>query len=59
MEGDLTTGTFETNEFGEFQGTFELRNNIRLQVTLEHQVVSLPLEVLFDRSNPLTSADEE
>jgi hypothetical protein len=59
IEGDLTTDRFETNEFGEFQGTFELRNNIRLQVTLEHQVVSLPLEVLFDPSNPLTSADEE
>jgi len=59
IEGDLTTDRFETNEFGEFQGTFELRNNVRLQVTLEHQVVSLPLEVLFDPSNPLTSADEE
>jgi hypothetical protein len=59
MEGDLTIGTFETNEFGEFQGRFELRHNIKLQVTLEHQVVSLPLEVLLDRSNPLTSTDEE
>ena len=59
MEGDLTISSFETNEFGEFQGTFELRNNIKLQVTLEHQVVSLPLEVLIDRSSPLTSTDEE
>ena len=59
MEGDLTVSSFETNEFGEFQATFELRHNIALQVTLEHQAVSLPLEVLFDRSNPLTSTDEE
>jgi hypothetical protein len=32
---------------------------MKLQVTLDHQVVSLPLEVLFDPSNPWTSPDEE
>jgi hypothetical protein len=51
MEGDLSVNTFETNEFGEFQCTFDLQKNMKLQVALEHDVVSLPLEVLFDPSS--------
>ena len=51
MEGDLQVSTFETNEFGEFQCAFDLRKNMKLQVALDHDVVSLPLEVLFDPSS--------
>jgi hypothetical protein len=57
MEGDLSVNTFETNEFGEFQCTFDLRKNMKLQMALEHDVVSLPLEVLFDPS-PRPSTDK-
>src|SRR4030095_10621819 len=48
VEGDIAISTFETNEFGEFQCTFELRKNMKLHVTLQHEIVALPLEVLFD-----------
>jgi len=58
LEGDITIGTFETNEFGEFQFTFELRTNLTLQVTLDHDVVTLPLDTLTDSSNP-SSRDKE
>jgi hypothetical protein len=52
VDGDIAMSTFETNEFGEFQCTFELRQNMKLHVALEHEIVALPLEVLFDPSNP-------
>jgi hypothetical protein len=59
VDGDITVSTFETNEFGEFQCTFELRPNMKLHVVLAHEIVTLPLEVLFDRSNPSSSRSEE
>jgi hypothetical protein len=59
VDGDITVSTFETNEFGEFQCTFELRQNMKLQVALQHEIVALPLEVLFDPSSPPSSRDEE
>lgn len=58
-DGDLAISTHETNEFGEFQCTFDLRQNTKLLVTLDHQVVSLPLEVLLDELRALTHEDEE
>ena len=51
MEGDLQLSTFETNEFGEFQCAFDLRKDMKLHVVLDHDVVSLPLDVLFDPSS--------
>jgi hypothetical protein len=59
VDGDLVVSTFETNEFGEFQCTFELRSNMKLHVALEHEMVTLPLEMLFDPSNPSSSRSEE
>ena len=60
MDGDLAISTFETNEFGEFQCTFDLRKNMKLQVALDHDIVSLPLEVLFDSSSrPSTAKGQE
>jgi hypothetical protein len=59
VDGDIAVSTFETNEFGEFQCTFELRPNMKLHVVLEHEIVTLPLEVLFDPSNPSSSRSEE
>jgi hypothetical protein len=59
VDGDLVVSTFETNEFGEFQCTFELRSNMKLHVALEHEIVTLPLETLFDPSNPSSSSSEE
>ena len=59
VDGDLVVSTFETNEFGEFQCTFELRSNMKLHVVLEHEIVTLPLEVLFDPSKPPSSRSEE
>jgi hypothetical protein len=59
VDGDLVVSTFETNEFGEFQCTFELRPDMKLHVALEHEMVTLPLQVLFDPSNPSSSRSEE
>jgi len=59
VDGDIAISTFETNEFGEFQCTFELRPNMKLHVALEHDIIALPLEVLFDPSNPSSSRSEE
>jgi hypothetical protein len=60
VEGDLPLSTFETNEFGEFQCTFQLQKNMKLQVALDHDIVSLPLEVLFDPSpRPSTEKRQE
>jgi hypothetical protein len=59
VDGDIAVSTFETNEFGEFQFTFDLRPNMKIHVALEHEIVTLPLEVLFDSSNPSASRNEE
>jgi len=59
VDGDLTISTFETNEFGEFQCTFDFRPNMKLLVTLEHEMISLPLDALFNPLDPSASRDEE
>lgn len=59
VDGDIAISTFETNEFGEFQCMFDLRKNMKLHVALEHEIITLPLEVLFDPSHPSPSREEE
>jgi hypothetical protein len=59
VDGDIAISTFETNEFGEFQCMFDLRKNMKLHVALEHEIITLPLEVLFDPSSPPPSREEE
>ena len=50
--------TFQTNEFGEFQCTFDRRKDLTLLFALEGGPVSLPLDVLFNPSDPLSSSTE-
>ena len=50
--------TFQTNEFGEFQCTFDRRKNLTLLFALESGAIALPLDVLFNPSNPLSSSTE-
>jgi len=42
---------FQTNEFGEFQCTFDRRRNLTLMIYGNGSVVAIPLDVLFDPSN--------
>ena len=58
VDGDVTISTFETNEFGEFQATLDLLKNMKLLVAFEHDLVTLPLDVLFDPSNPSSREKE-
>jgi hypothetical protein len=58
VDGDREITTFTTNEFGEFQCTFDRRNNLTLLFALESGAIALPLDVLFNPSNPLSSSSE-
>jgi hypothetical protein len=58
VDGDREISTFKTNEFGEFQCTFDRRNNLTLLFALESGAVALPLDVLFNPSHPLSSSTE-
>ena len=58
VDGDREISTFQTNEFGEFQCTFDLRKNLTLLFALESGAIALPLDVLFNPSNPLSSSTE-
>ena len=42
--------TFQTNEFGEFRCTFDLRRTLKLMVYASRDVVAIPIETLFDPS---------
>ena len=42
--------TFQTNEFGEFRCTFDLRRALKLMVYAGRDVVAIPIENLFDPS---------
>ena len=46
--------TFQTNEFGEFQCTFDLRKNLTLLFAIESGAIAVPLDVLFNPSKPLS-----
>ena len=50
VHGDTEISTFQTNEFGEFQCTFDRRKDLTLLFALEGGEVALPLDVLFDPS---------
>ncbi|HEY1302188.1 MAG TPA: hypothetical protein VGF24_01480 [Vicinamibacterales bacterium] len=58
VDGDVTISTFETNEFGEFQAALDLRKSMKLLVAFEHDIVTLPLDVLFDPSSPSSGKKE-
>jgi hypothetical protein len=58
VHGDTAVSTFQTNEFGEFQCAFDRRKDLTLLFSLEIGAIALPLDVLFDPSNPLNSSTE-
>jgi len=58
VQGDIELSTFQTNEFGEFQCTFDRRKDLTLLVSLESGAISLPLDVLFNPSDSLNSSTE-
>lgn len=50
LEGETELSAFHTNEFGEFQCTFDRRKDLKLLFALEGGDVALPLDVLFSPS---------
>jgi len=52
VEGDAEISVFQTNAFGEFQCSFDRRRDLTLLFALESGEVALPLDVLFNTSNP-------
>ena len=58
VAGDLEISAFQTNEFGEFQCTFDRRKDLTLLLALDSGAIALPLEALFNPSNPLSSSTE-
>jgi hypothetical protein len=56
VDGDREISTFKTNEFGEFQCTFDRRKNLTLLFALESGAIALPLDVLFNPSSPSSSS---
>jgi hypothetical protein len=58
VQGDTEISAFQTNEFGEFQCTFDRRADLTLLLALESGEVALPLDVLFTPSNPKSSSTE-
>ena len=59
VDGDIELSAFQTNEYGEFQCTFDRRKDLMLLFTLESGEVALPLDVLFNPSTPNTSASTD
>lgn len=58
LDGDREISAFKTNDFGEFQCTFDRRKDLTLLLGLENGAIALPLDVLFNPSNPLSSSTE-
>ena len=58
VDGDREISVFQTNEFGEFQCTFDRRKDLTLLFALESGAIALPLDVLFTPLNPLSSSTE-
>jgi hypothetical protein len=52
VDGDQELSAFQTNDFGEFQCTFDRRQDLTLLLGLEGGAIALPLEVLFTPSIP-------
>jgi hypothetical protein len=59
VEGDIEISAFHTNEFGEFQCTFDRRKDLTLLFNLESGEVALPLDVLFTPPTPKSSSDSQ
>jgi len=59
VEGDTEISVFQTNEFGEFQCTFDRRPDLTLLFALEGGEVALPLDVLFKPSIPGKSSSTD
>jgi hypothetical protein len=55
VQGDTEIAAFQTNEFGEFQCTFDRRSDLTLLFALEGGQVALPLDMLFNPSTPVKS----
>jgi hypothetical protein len=58
IDGDREISTFQTNEFGEFQCTFDFRKNLTLLFAIESGAIAVPLDVLFNPSKPWSSSTE-
>jgi hypothetical protein len=59
VQGDTEISTFTTNEFGEFQCTFDRRNDLTLLFALEGGDVALPLDALFTPSSSVKSSSTD
>jgi hypothetical protein len=59
VEGDTELSAFKTNEFGEFQCTFDRRTDLTLLFSLEGGEVALPLDMLFNPSTPVKSSSTD
>jgi hypothetical protein len=59
LDGATEISAFQTNEFGEFQCTFERRTDLTLFFALESGEVALPLDVLFASSMKSSSTDSQ
>lgn len=59
VEGDTEISAFQTNEFGEFQCTFDRRSDLTLLFALEGGEVALPLDTLFNPSSSLKSSSTD
>ena len=59
VDGATEISAFQTNEFGEFQCTFDRRDDLTLLFALESGEVALPLDVLFNPSTKSSSTDSQ
>jgi hypothetical protein len=59
VQRDTEISAFRTNEFGEFQCTFDRRNDLTLLFALEGGDVALPLDVLFSPSTSVKSSSTD
>jgi hypothetical protein len=58
IAGDTEISAFQTNEFGEFQCTFDRRRDLTLLLAVESGEVALPLDVLFNPSSSKSSSTD-
>jgi hypothetical protein len=59
VDGDTEISAFQTNEFGEFQCTFDRRKDLTLLFALKSGDVALPLDVLFPPSTSEKSSSTD
>jgi hypothetical protein len=59
VEGDTEISAFQTNEFGEFQCSFDRRRDLTLLFALEGGEVALPLDMLFSPSSPMKTSSTD